>query len=190
MYGLEITPFDVSRVLDGVGVVYVLVGAHAAAGYTGAPRATIDVDVVVRHPKKAAAELTKAFPHLTARDTPVVTRLVRADGVAVIDVMKANTSELWRRLLKIARPIRIGSAVVRVPPVEGMLAAKLAAMVSPHRLAAKKMFDAGDFIQIVQVNQQLDLRLLRELGELVYAGGGQEILKLVDDVRAGRPLRV
>ena len=40
-----------------------------------------------------------------------------------------------------------------------------------------------DFMHIVTVNAEIDLVLLEELGELVYAGGGAEILKLVADVR-------
>jgi len=188
MYGRDITPFEVVRVLDEAGVVYVLVGAHAANGYTGQPRATVDVDVLVRFPKKATAALLKAFPELTSRDTAVVTRLVRPDGECAIDVMKANTSPLWQRLLKVARPVRIGAGTLRIPPVEGILAAKMAAMVSPHRHIAKKMIDGGDFIQIVQISDHIDLGLAQELGELVYPGGGKEILKLIADARAGKRL--
>ena len=43
-----------------------------------------------------------------------------------------------------------------------------------------------DFARIVTVNAEIDLVLLQELGELVYPGGGVEILKLVADVRAGK----
>ena len=188
MYGRDITPFEVVNVLDNAGVLYVLVGAHAANGYTGQPRATVDVDVLVRFPKKATAALVKAFPELTARDTPVVTRLIRPDGECAIDVMKSNTSPLWQRLLKLARPVRVAGRPVRIPPVEGILAAKMAAMVSPLRHIAKKMIDGGDFIQIVQVTERLNLGLAEELGELVYPGGGKEILKLIADARAGKRL--
>src|SRR5688500_1360159 len=188
MYGRDITPFEVVRVLDDAGVVYVLVGAHTASGYTGQPRATVDVDVLVRFPKKATAVLLKAFPGLVPRDTPVVTRLVRPDGETAINVMKSSTSPLWQRLLKLAREVKVGGDRLRIPPVEGILAAKMAAMVSPHRHVAKKMIDGGDFIMIVQTNEGIDVKLLEELGELVYAGGGKEIFKLIADARAGRRL--
>src|SRR5687768_5160766 len=87
MQGRPIGPEDVARVLREAGVEYVLVGAHAANGYTGRPRATLDVDVVVKHPKKAADAIAAAFPHLQAQDTPVVTRFKDQDHEA-IDLMK------------------------------------------------------------------------------------------------------
>src|SRR3954452_12251177 len=76
MYGKEISPADVARVLRKAGVKYVIVGAHAANGYTGRPRATVDVDVIVQYPKKAASAIAAAFPKLVMRDTPVVVRFM------------------------------------------------------------------------------------------------------------------
>ena len=142
----------------------------------------------MRYPKKATAALLKTFPDLTPRDTPVVTRLIRPDGECAIDVMKSSTSPLWQRLLKLARPVRIAGKPVRIPPVEGILAAKMAAMVSPHRHIAKKMIDGGDFIQIVQVSEEINRPLAEELGDLVYPGGGKKLLKLIADARAGKRL--
>jgi hypothetical protein len=52
------------------------------------------------------------------------------------------------------------------------------------------MFDAGDFIAIVKANERIDLAFLERLGDLVYPGGGREILKLVADARAGKTLRI
>src|SRR5438093_1152840 len=77
MHNLPIGPAEVARVLDAAGVKYVIVGAHAANGYSGRPRLTIDVDAVVQFPKKAAKAVIAAFPDLQIRDTPVVTRFLR-----------------------------------------------------------------------------------------------------------------
>lgn len=184
----DLSPSDVAAVLNAAKVKYVLVGAHAANGYTSAPRNTLDVDILARHPKQACTVIGKAFPELTPHDTPVVIRFKRADGDVVIDVMKPGTPPLWRELIKIARVIRIDNVPIPIPPVEGVLAAKLAAMTSPLRPIEKKMFDGGDFIAIVKVNPRLDLQFLERLGELVYSGGGKDILKLVDDARAGRQI--
>ncbi|HRK30137.1 MAG TPA: hypothetical protein PLD59_03585 [Tepidisphaeraceae bacterium] len=184
----DIGPGDVAAVLNTAKVKYVLVGAHAANGYTSAPRNTLDVDILARHPKQACAVLTKAFPDLTAQDTPVVVRFKRADGDVAIDVMKPGAPPLWRELIKIAKPVRIDGELIPIPPVEGVLAAKLAAMTSPARLIEKKMFDGGDFIAIVKANPKLDMQFLERLGDLVYPGGGKEILKLVADAKAGKRL--
>src|SRR5437764_14536219 len=94
MQGREIGPVDVAKVLRAAGVRYVIVGAHALNGYTGRPRATVDVDAVVQFPKKAANAIAAAFPTLQMRDTPVVTRFMDGDTEA-IDLMKPAGCKLW-----------------------------------------------------------------------------------------------
>lgn len=187
MQGRPIGPEDVARVLNQAGVKYVIVGAHAANGYTGRPRATVDVDVIVQFPKKAAEAIAAGFPNLTMQDTPVVIRFKDA-GHEAIDLLKPETSKLWPELLKLRKPIRIEDVEAFVPSVEGVLAAKFSAMASLGRKIADKMVDGGDFIRIVEANEAIDLALLERLGELVFAGGGKEILKHVADARAGKRL--
>lgn len=187
MQDRPIGPDDVARVLRAAGVEYVVVGAHAANGYTGRPRATVDVDVVVKDPRKAANAITAAFPKLTMQDTPVVTRFKDEEHEA-IDLMKPGGSPLWSRLLSETRDVRIGSESVRIPSLEGVLAAKFAAMVSRFRRLADKQQDGVDFLRIVEANEQIDEARANELAELVYPGGGKEILKLIADARAGKRL--
>src|SRR4051812_8004884 len=186
----EISPSEVAKVLNDAKVKYVLVGAHAANGYTSAPRNTLDIEILARYPKQASGVIGKAFPHLTPVDTAVVVRFKRPDGDVAIDIMKPGAPPLWRELIKIARIVKVDGVPIPIPPVEGVLAAKLAAMISPVRAIEKKMFDAGDFIAIVKANERIDLSFLERLGELVYSGGGKEILKLVEDARAGRALNI
>ena len=188
MQGKAIGPVAVGRVLREAGVNYVLVGAHAANGYTGRPRATIDVDVVVQFPKKAARAVAAAFPQLTPRDTPVVTRFLTADGDEAIDLMKPTSSPLWKRLLKDPRVVTIENEPLRIPSLEGMLAAKFASMVSIGRRMPDRQQDAVDFARMIDANPQIDEPALKDLGELVYPGGGADVLKLVADARAGRRL--
>src|SRR5437867_11756629 len=76
MHGKLISPAHVARVLREAGVGYVIVGAHAANGYSGRPRTTVDVDVVVQFPKKAAKAIAAAYPKLSMRDTAVVSRFM------------------------------------------------------------------------------------------------------------------
>ena len=65
MQNRPIGPAEVARVLRDAGVKYVIVGGHAANGYTGRPRATVDVDVIVQFPKKAADAMEKIFGRKT-----------------------------------------------------------------------------------------------------------------------------
>ena len=188
MQGQEIGPSDVARVLNAAGVKFVLVGAHALSAYTGKPRATMDVDVISDSPKKAMQALTKAFPSLEIQDHPVVIRFLR-DKQEAIDVIKASTSLIFKRILKLTRTITISGEPVPVPVLEAALAAKFAAMTNPARKITDRQQDGVDFARAVEANKRIDLALVQELGELVYMGGGKEILKLVHDAKAGRRLK-
>jgi hypothetical protein len=187
MHGRTISLSDVARVLRAADVKYVVVGAHAANGYTGKPRTTVDVDVVVEFPKKAAKAVAEAYPQLVMRDTPVVTRFMDEER-EVIDLMKPSSSPLWASLLEENRDVDVDGVPVTIPLLEGVLAAKFAAMASLNRGHGDKLIDAGDFTHIVEANPAINLDRLGQLGDLIYSGGGAFVRKLVEDVRAGRRL--
>src|SRR4051794_26577767 len=90
-----ISPMDVARVLAEADVRHIFLGTHAVNAYSGRPRATADVDVVVQAPKTAARALAAAFPRLIIQQ--------RAEGVRfadeklpAIDVLNAGRSKLFR----------------------------------------------------------------------------------------------
>jgi hypothetical protein len=184
---MALSPVDVAAVLARAGVRYVLVGAHALNLYTGKPRATEDVDVVTDAPGKARRAIEQAYPNLTVEDYPVVLRF-KQGGDEVLDVIKAGSSKLFRRVLGLVAEVRIGGQVVVVPTVEAALALKFASMTNPARPTDDRMQDAVDFSRAAKLQEAFDQPLLRELGELVYPGGGDAIIKLFDDSRAGRRL--
>ena len=77
----------------------------------------------------------------------------------------------------------------RIPTLEMALALEFAAMVSPHRAYERKQQDGVDFLVMTRAKQnQIKLEHAAELGELVYTGGGSEILKLIADAKAGKRL--
>ena len=189
MQNRPIGPGDVARILREAGVKYVIVGAHALNGYTGRPRATVGVDVIVQHPKKAARAIAAAYPELQMQDTPVVIRFKDEQNEA-IDIMKPTGSPLWPRLLKDAREIRVAGMKLRVPTLEGILAAKFSSMSSPLRRLPDRQQDSVDFIRVVESNKRIDVKILEELGNLVYAGGGKNLLQFIIDARAGKMLNI
>jgi len=187
-----ITPLQVITVLNGAGVKFVLVGAHGLGGWMQKPRATEDVDVVVgaRGVKKAVRVLLAAFPHLEEDDHPVVTRLRdRGTKAVAIDVMKPN-QQLFREALKHTRTIAAAGQAYQIPSLEMALALKFASMISLTRSDEKKHIDAHDFITMIKVNPVIDLENLAGFGELVYPGGGKEIVEKVGQVRRGEPLKL
>jgi hypothetical protein len=187
-----ITPIEVIKVLNAAGVKFMLVGLHGIGGWLRDPRATQDVDVLVamRGQKKAIAALLAAFPQLAAEDHPVVTRLREKEtGEVRIDVMKPN-QELFREGLKHTHTVENKGIVYRIPSLEMALTMKFAPMISLNRADKDKFQDAHDFMQMIDSNPNIDLEKLAELGDLVYPGGGKEIVEKVRQVRAGEKLHL
>jgi hypothetical protein len=185
-----IRPLDVIRVLNAAKVKFMLLGAYGISGWMGEPRSTKDVDVLVasRGHKKAVQALLAAFPQLEAEDHEVVTRLKdRGTRVVRIDVMKPN-QQLFRQALQHTHHVESEGESYTIPSLEMALAMKFAAMISLHRADENKLTDARDFIVIVKANSEIDLEKLGELGDLVYPGGGKEIIEKVRQVRAGEKL--
>jgi hypothetical protein len=79
----------------------------------------------------------------------------------------------------------------RVPTLEAALANKYGAMLALGRNAGKRGQDAADFFFMVKHStdegqKPIDLEKLKALGEMVWpGGGGTEILRLVEQVKAG-----
>jgi len=188
----SILPAEVIGVLNSAKVSFVLVGAHGIGGWMDDPRATKDVGVVVasRHHKKAVNVLLKAFPRLESADNPVVTRLRDRDAQKIlIDVMKPN-QQLYRDAFKHTKTVTSEGQTFKIPSLEMALAMKFAAMISLHRQDEDKHQDAHDFIRMVKANAEIDLEKVNELGELVYPGGGKEIVEKVAQVRRGETLKL
>jgi hypothetical protein len=187
-----IAPHRIARILNKNNVPYVLVGAHGINTWLEEPRATQDVDVIVgfRHDKKAVRLLLEAFPQLAAEDHEVVTRLRDPEsGKVVIDVMKAVQPHL-RVASKHTVTIQLSRTPIPIPTLEMALVLKFAPMISLVHEDGKKLRDAADFVLMVQHNKEIDLETLQELGNLVYPGGGKEIVEKVRQVRAGERLQL
>jgi hypothetical protein len=187
-----IRPQEVIRVLNKAKVRFMLAGAHGIAGWLDEARATQDVDVVVgyRQHQKATRALLAAFPHLQVDDQEVVVRLSDPEsGKVVIDVMKAN-QPLYRQCLKHTQTIQSESETYKIPSLEMALAMKFGPMASVVRADEKKYRDASDFMRMVKTNPNINLVLLAELGDLVYPGGGKEIVELVRKTLAGEKLNL
>jgi hypothetical protein len=187
---IDVKPERVIEVLYKAGIKCVLIGTHAINTYRDEARATQDVDVLVRKKDlhKTVEVLSKSFPDLLIKDSSLVTRFVDpATQKVVLDVMKP-TQGVLRVIFRYSLPV---GNTHRIPDLEMALVSKFAAMNSPLRRRDKKLLDAGDFANVVFHNRQdIDLKKLERLAEKAYAGGGQEILKFVDDLDSGREIQL
>jgi hypothetical protein len=162
------------------------------AGWRDTARATEDADLVVmaKHVKKATKLLVTTYSHLDAEDHEVVVRLRdRETKKVAIHLMKTN-QPLYGAAFQHAVSTTIKGQTCLIPSLEMSLAMKFAPMISLTRGDYKKYIDAGDFIRIIQVNPDINLETLAELGDLVYPGGGNEIVEKVRQVRAGERLQL
>jgi hypothetical protein len=183
---------DIIRLLNSEKIRFVLAGAHGLAGWRDSARATEDVDLVVmaKHVKKATKLLAAAYPHLDAEDHEVVVRFRNHETKKVAIALMKTNQPLYGAAFQHVISTKIGKQACLVPTLEMALAMKFAPMISLTREVDKKYIDAGDFVRIVKVNPEIDLDTLAELGDLVYPGGGKEILEKVQQARAGKMLEL
>jgi len=184
------SPKKIIRLLNEAKVSFVLMGAHGVGGWRRKARSTEDVDVLVakKDHAKAVRVLRSAFPKFIVEDGVIVTRFKDP-------ITKETRIDLMKPLQKVYqmafRHTRMIGDSHRVPDLEMALISKFSAMVSPHRQGPRKIQDAADFADILTHNQaNVNMAKLVKLANQVYSGGEKEIVKLVKDILAGRPIQV
>lgn len=186
----RMAPEELIPLLQKAGVDFVLAGAHGIGGWMAEPRATQDVDFIirVRDRQKATAALMAKYPHLELEKHPDVWRFKSGEQYLVDLIL--TRPPLFKRVIKEFRTTRIGKHEAKIPKLEAALAMKFASMTGHYRNVRRKTQDAVDFMSMLEVNKGLNTDLLRELGELVYPGGGSDLVRYVEDARAGRKLEI
>jgi hypothetical protein len=185
----------VLQALQAKKIPFVLTGAHGISGWTDTPRATQDVDILVksgRNHARAVKALRAIYPQLEVHHLPGVTVfVVPGEKKSVIDVSHPHRPDI-EETLRTAIWVGEGTGRYRIPALEAALANKYGAMLNPTRDPGKRGQDAVDFYRMVQHSadarqQSIDLAKLADLGEKVWpGGGGDEILGLVEQARAGK----
>src|SRR5262245_42444959 len=188
-----ISPHDVAEVLNDLQVKYVLIGGHVLGYFTGSPRATVDVYVIVSmaQASKAVKALGAKFPQLESKDPAHNVRFSsRLEESRVdterIDVVRARDPCLQRVLSAYSRPLQSRGKIIHVPTAEAAVALKFAAAISPNRGDENRPQDRDDLVSIIRKQPTLRPEILSELGDLIYAGGGKELVDFVEAVRLGR----
>jgi hypothetical protein len=198
------SPVDLSEILRTLTqkrIPFVLTGAHGIGGWTGRPRSTQDVDILVkagRNHARAVNAVKALYPQLEVRTfTGLTAFFVPGETASVIDVACPYRADQEETL---ANPVwtenKELSLRYRVPALEAALANKYGAMLTLTRDLGKRQLDAADFTWMVthstdEGRQPIDLQWLEALGEKVWpGGGGKEILRLVERVKAGRAIHL
>jgi hypothetical protein len=186
---------DVVRTLSGKKIPFVLIGAHAYGGWTGRPRSTFDVDVLVksgRNHTRAVSALKTLYPSLEVRSFPGLTAFfIPGERDSVLDVIYPHRADLEDTLENAVWITNEEHGLrYRIPTLEAALASKYGAMLNPDRELLKRGQDAIDFGFMVKHSQDedqrpIDMDRLKLLGEMVWpGGGGAEIVRLVEEVNS------
>jgi hypothetical protein len=176
-------------------VPFVLTGAYGIATWTGRPRSTHDVDILVkagRNHARAVKAMQALYPDLEMRlGAGLAEFFVPGERLSVIDVMQPYRRDLAATL---ARPMKVEDdrSSFRIPVLETAMANKYGASLTADRDAGERALDMVDFCWMVKHSldegrNPIDLDRLAELGELVLPGvGGEEIVRLVAEAKAGK----
>lgn len=200
--GMATSPVDLNlmlRTLTQKKIPFVLTGAHGIGGWTGRPRSTKDVDILVkggRNLTRAVNALKALYPQLEVGNFAEVTAFFNPGQTeSLIDVTYPHRADLQETL---ANPIWVANKELglryRVPSLAEALANKYGAMLTPNRAWEKRQQDLVDFSLMVKHSMDegqraIGLGRLEILGEKVGpAGGRKEILRLVERVKAGNAI--
>lgn len=196
------SPVDLNQILLTLTqkkIPFILTGAHGIGSWTGRPRATQDVDILVkggRNLTRAVNAIKALYPELEVKVFFGVSAFfIPGEKESVIDITYPHRPALAETL---ANPVWAEDKALglkyRIPSLEAALANKYGAMLTPTRDVAKRAIDIGDFQWMVKHSmdegrQPIDLRRLESLGEKVWpGGGGKELLRLVERTKAGLPI--
>ena len=183
------------QALTAKKIPFVLTGAHGISGWTGRPRATHDIDILVKGGKnfaRAVNAIRALYPQLEARRfAGVMGFFPPGEQHSVVDVTYPHRADN-AATLRSAVWVEERNQKYRVPSLEAALANKYGAMLTPTRDTGKRGQDGVDFYNMVKHSLDegrppIDFAVLEALGEMVWpGGGGQEILRLVEEVKAGK----
>jgi hypothetical protein len=191
----EISLDKIITALQARKVPFVLTGAYGIATWTGRPRSTHDVDILVRTGRnhaRAVKAIKELYPELEMRNfAGLAAFFVPGETESVIDVVYPHRHDIGETLAT-AIWIEDKGKRYRIPALEAALANKYGAMISLGRDAIKRAQDAVDFATMVKHSMDegrdpIDMERLAELGELVWPGcGGKEITRMVEQAKAGQ----
>jgi hypothetical protein len=167
------------QTLNAKKIPFVLTGAQAIGGWTGRPRATQDVNLLVkpgRNLTRAVKAVRELYPQLEVRPVADVWAFfVPGEKDSVIDATYPHRADLEETL---AHPVWVEDRGLRyrIPALEAALANKYGAMLTATRGLEKRGQDVVDFWLMVKHSldegqQPIDLQRVAALGEKVWPGG-------------------
>ena len=189
-----VNPLEVAALFESENVSYVLIGGHMLSYYTGTARATVDVDFIIGGAdfERASKAIHKAYAQFKHHDriyhVTYDTKNPDAKDPERIDLVKDGFPLFRAVIQKYCVTLRTKKHVVKIPTIEAAIALKFAASISPNRGDENKPVDNTDLLRLIRTTPKLDEKALLALGDLIYRGGGKELVAIVEDVRQGKAI--
>src|SRR5688500_6301206 len=132
------------QTLNAKKIPFVLTGAHGISSWTGRPRSTHDIDILVksgRNLTRAINAIKALYPELEVRQLFDVTAFfIPGEIESVIDVTYPHRADI-EETLRTAIRVEEGGQSYRIPTLEAALANKYGAMLSLNRDPGKRVQD-------------------------------------------------
>lgn len=186
-----INPLEVAAIFEDQKFSYVLIGGHMLSFYTGIARATVDVDFIIGNADFARASKAINKTYQQFKETDRVYHVTYDTKKNVVDPERIDLIKdvfpLFREVVKqYSVTLREGKSTVKIPTIEAAIALKFAASISPNRGDENKPIDNADLLRLIKSTAKFDEKALLALGELVYTGGGKELVSVVNDMKSGK----
>lgn len=182
----------VGRLLERVGARWALVGGHAVSAYVR-PRLTVDVDFLVEGRRRQEVEGALRETGYTLRPEADVVRVLRGpdDAEPIADLLFSHLHALWSEALRNASEVAYQGRTVRLVSRPALVAMKFLAAVSPLRSVPERHQDVADIALLVTRGwTSEEAAEANRLAGLAHRGAAEELTRLVDDLRAGRPVTI
>lgn len=187
-----VNPLEVIALFEDEQISYVLIGGHMLSFYTGTARATVDVDFIIGGAdfSRATKLIDQAYAQFKYHDriyhVTYDSKKANVKDPERIDLVKDGFPLFREVVQRCCHTLQASQHRVKVPMIEAAIALKFAAAISPNRGDENKPIDNADLLRLVRARPQLDEKLLIKLGDLVYCGGGNELVSIVTDIQKGK----
>jgi Nucleotidyl transferase AbiEii toxin, Type IV TA system len=185
----DISPLKIARVLNRMKVFYVFVGGVIVGCWTGDPRATEDVDLVlgkgapIRRVISAIKGIRKDLESTTHRSV-IRVRGASATGVRnLVDLIRPYDG-VYSHAERYFITIRVKGTPIRIPTPEMLVVMKYAAATSMNRVPLKQAQDMIDLKTVAIAQQSLDLAIVRALANSIGPTLGERLVRLIRRTRA------
>jgi hypothetical protein len=191
---------DLLAALKEADSEYCLIGG-LVAGYHGRLRATVDVDMLVpKNRIKRVSAAMKARGYIVREEADMV-RVYRGDGKSrqeegsphdsVADLVVREANPTLRAASKACQTATILGHEVTIVQRGAFVAMKFHAAVSPTRKLGDKYQDIVDIERVLsRTFDAKDRALAMQIADTMYPGARDELGRALDDLAAGRPVKL